>query len=250
MQKISAIIITFNEEKNIARCLQSLQGVADEIIVVDSGSTDRTEEICKQFGVKFLVHLFEGHIEQKNYALAQAAFPCVLSLDADEALSEELKQSILATQEKWTADAYQFNRLTNYCGKWIRHSGWYPDTKIRLWDKRKGRWGGINPHDKVVLDNGVHAQHLKGDILHYSYNSISDHILQLDKFTEIGAREYHKKGKKSTIAKIIYKPIWKFIRDYFIKCGFLDGYAGFLVCSISAFATFSKYIKARQLSNK
>ncbi|MDR3366953.1 MAG: glycosyltransferase family 2 protein [Prevotellaceae bacterium] len=248
--EISAVIITYNEEKNIARCLQSLQGVADEIIVVDSGSTDRTEEICREFGVtSFIYHPFEGHIQQKNWAMEQAAHSHILSLDADEALSNELKKSILEVKESWTADAYEFNRLTCYCGKWIRHCGWYPDAKVRLWDRRKGRWGGVNPHDKIVMENSESVTRIKGDLLHYSYYSISEHILQLNKFTEVGAREYLKKGKKVSVMKIIYKPVWKFIRDYFVKLGVLDGYYGFIICAISAFATFVKYVKAKQLLN-
>jgi glycosyltransferase involved in cell wall biosynthesis len=248
MEAISAVIITCNEEKNIARCLQSLQGVADEVVVVDSGSTDKTEEICRQYGVtSFTYHPFEGHIQQKNWAMELAAYPYILSLDADEALSDELKKSVLAVKENWTVDAYEFKRLTCYCGKWIKHCGWYPDAKVRLWDRRKGRWGGVNPHDAMVMENGASVIRIKGDLLHYSYYSISGHILQLNKFTEVGAREYLKKGKKVSVAKIIYKAAWKFFRDYFVKLGVLDGYYGFVICAISAFATFTKYVKAKQL---
>ncbi|MDR3188706.1 MAG: glycosyltransferase family 2 protein, partial [Prevotellaceae bacterium] len=188
MKKISAVIITYNEERNIARCLQSLQGVADEIMVVDSGSTDKTEEICRQLGVtSFIRHPFEGYVQQKNWAMEQATYSHILSLDADEALSDELKKSILEVKESWTADAYKFNRLTSYCGKWIRHCSWYPDVKLRLWDRRKGRWGGVNPHDKMVMERDASVIHLKGDLLHYSYHNVSDYILQVNKFTEIGA---------------------------------------------------------------
>ncbi|MBT8332765.1 MAG: glycosyltransferase family 2 protein, partial [Deltaproteobacteria bacterium] len=138
--KISAVIITYNEERNIGRCLDSVREVADEIVVVDSYSTDKTKEICHSMNVKFLQHHFEGHIEQKNYAVSCASCGQVLSLDADEVLSEKLQQSILAAKQSWRFDGYSFNRLTNYWGKWNRHSGWYPDTKLRLWDRSKGRW--------------------------------------------------------------------------------------------------------------
>ena len=138
MVSLSAVIITYNEEKNIERCLLSLKGVVDEIVVVDSFSQDRTEAICAQYGVKFIQHAFEGHIQQKNWAITQASSPYVLSLDADEALSDELRQSILEAKNNWTAQGYFFNRLNNYCGQWIRHSGWYPDRKLRLWDARLG----------------------------------------------------------------------------------------------------------------
>ena len=143
--KVSAVIITYNEERNIKRCLDSIVGVADEIVVVDSYSTDRTEEICKAYHVKFIQHRFFGHIQQKNWAILQATSPYILSLDADEALSDELRLSILKAKKNWTHDGYYFNRLTNYCGKWIRHTSWYPARKLRLWDSRKGSWGGFNP---------------------------------------------------------------------------------------------------------
>src|ERR1035437_7666308 len=142
MPQISVVIITFNEEKNIERCILSVQDLADDIVVVDSFSTDRTEEICKSHGVRFIQNHFNGHIEQKNFAISKAHFPYILSLDADEQLSEELKKSIQQVKNNWDADGYYFNRLTNYCGQWIRHSSWYPASKLRLWDSRKGKWGG------------------------------------------------------------------------------------------------------------
>ena len=140
---LSAVIITKNEEKNIARCLGFfIKIVADEIVVVDSYSTDKTEEICLNYNVRFIKHHFEGHIEQKNYALSQATYQHVISLDADEALDEEMQNSVLEVKKDWSFDGYTMNRLTNYCGKWIWHGNWYPDTKLRLWDKSKGQWGG------------------------------------------------------------------------------------------------------------
>jgi glycosyltransferase involved in cell wall biosynthesis len=247
MPEISAVIITFNEEKNIARCLESLQGVADEIVVVDSFSTDKTEEICSSYRVKFVKHAFAGHIEQKNWALTQASYPHVLSLDADEALTEELRQSVLDAKDQWEEDGYYFNRLTNYCGQWIHHCGWYPDRKLRLWDKRKGSWQGVNPHDKYLMEPGATTGFLKGDLLHYSYYSISQHVTQANYFTDIAARAALKEGKKAGICRIFLSTVVKFIKDYFIKLGFLDGYYGFIICQISANATFLKYIKLRQL---
>jgi glycosyltransferase involved in cell wall biosynthesis len=246
--KLSAIIMTFNEERNIERCLSSLQEVADEILVVDSGSTDRTEEICKSFGIRFLQHPFEGFIEQRNKTMELATFPHVLAVDADEALSEDLKKSIVQIKQNWTADAYTFNRLTNFCGTWIRHSGWYPDVKLRLLDKRKGKAGGTNPHDKIIMEKGSIVQHLKGDLLHYSYYSINEYFAQQNKFTTIASAEYYEKGKKTpNMASIILRSRWRFFRDYFLKLGFLDGYAGFLVCRFSAMATFIKYAKLKHL---
>lgn len=250
MPKISVVIITFNEEQNIERCLRSVQRVADEVIVVDSYSTDRTEEIARKFNVTFIQHPFDGHIQQKNYALDQATFPHVLSLDADEALSEELEGHILKIKENWVFDAYYFNRLTNYIGHWIYHCGWYPDRKTRLWDKRKGRWGGINPHDQVIMQPGSTLGYIKGDLLHYSYYSIRQHVAQSDKFSSIMAQEYFKKRKSAGLTTIIGKSLWKFVHGYFIKRGFLDGYYGLVICSISAHSTFLKFIKLRELYDK
>ena len=247
MVRISAVIITFNEERNIARCIESLIGIADEIVVVDSFSKDKTEEICKSFGVKFVQHIFDGHIEQKNWAITQSTFPHILSLDADEAVDETLKSSILKIKENWNHDGYSMNRLTNYCGKWIRHCGWYPDTKMRLWDSRKGEWGGDNPHDKYELVEGSSTKHIEGDILHYSYYSLEDHYRQVTYFTDILSKSQFKKGKKAPFIVLIFSPIVKFIKDYFIKKGFLDGKEGFTICRISAYATFLKYKKIRIL---
>lgn len=247
--QLSVVIITFNEEKNIARCLDSLQGVADDIVVVDSFSKDKTEEIVVQKGARFVQHAFEGHIEQKNWAITQAKFPIVLSLDADEALDDNLKKEILRVKNNWTADAYSMNRLTNYCGKWIKHCGWYPDNKLRLWDTRKGKWGGVNPHDKFEMQNGSKIEKLKGDILHYSYYTISDHLKQVDYFTTIASNAHYKKGTRSNLFKILFSPGIKFFRDYFLKLGFLDGYYGFVICSISSHATFIKYVKLKQLQS-
>ena len=161
MPKLSVVIITFNEERNIGRCIESVREVADEIVVVDSFSTDKTRAICEKHGVNFIEHAFDGHIQQKNFAITQAKFPHQLSLDADEALSEDLKTEILKIKNDWRYDSYRMNRLTNYCGKWIHHCGWYPDTKLRLYDSTKGVWGGVNPHDKFELNPGSKVGFLK-----------------------------------------------------------------------------------------
>ena len=169
MPQLSVVIITFNEEKNIARCVMSVSKIADEVVVLDSFSTDKTKEICESLSVRFYEHAFDGHIQQKNRAITYASYPHILSLDADEALDETLLQSILSIKNNWIKDGYYMNRLTNYCGHWVKHCGWYPDTKLRLWDSRKGAWTGINPHDKYELAEGdKNTQHIKGDILHYS----------------------------------------------------------------------------------
>ena len=247
MIPLSVVIITFNEEHNIGRCLRSVRGVADEIVVVDSFSTDRTQEICREFDVRFIQHPFEGHIEQKNYAITQATHPHILSLDADEALSDELRASIHQALQNWKYDGYSFNRLTSYCGKWIRHSGWYPDRKLRLWDSRKGRWTGMNPHDRYELEKGSTRGHLRGDLLHYTFHTIGQHLDTVNKFSEAGARALYLRGKKSNTLKIIVKATAKFIRNYFLKLGFLDGYYGYLICRISAFSTMIRYAKLKEM---
>lgn len=248
MTQLSVVIITLNEERNIGRCLQSVKGIADDVVVVDSGSTDRTNSICMEFGARFITHNWLGFAETKNFANAQAKFPLILSLDADEALSDRLKASILAVKAMESGKtAFSMNRLTNYCGKWIKHCGWYPDTKIRLFNRDHARWTGKVIHEKLTTDQGIETEHLEGDLLHYSYYSIAGHIAQANRFTDLTAEEAFWEGKNSGIMQILMKPPVKFIRNYFFKLGFLDGYYGFVICRISAQATFFKYIKLRQL---
>ena len=249
--KISAVIITFNEEKNIGRCLDSIEGIADEIVVVDSFSTDKTKEICTARNVRLVEHTFEGHIEQKNYAVSRAAYDRVLSLDADEVLTQELKQSIMAAKQNWQIDGCSFNRRTNYCGKWIQYSGWYPDIKLRLWDRRKGRWGGVNPHDRVMMDKNSRIVHLAGDLQHYSYHTIKDHINQINSFSDIAAQQAFASGRKANlIMDIVLNPFFTFFKKYFLKLGVLDGYPGFMIAVHSAYGKFLKYIKLRELNKK
>jgi len=249
--KLSAVIIAYNEEKNIGRCIDSLAGIADEIVVIDSHSTDKTADICREKGVRFIQHPFMGHIEQKNYAVSLAANEHILSLDADEALSKALRQSISDTKRSWEHEGYDFNRLTNYCGQWIYHSGWYPDRKLRLWDRRKGRWGGVNPHDRVHMDKGSRIGHLAGDLLHFSYPTISHHIAQNIKFAEIAARAAYENGQKARlVADIILNPAFTFLKKYFVKLGVLDGYAGFVIAIHTAYGKFLKYIKLREHHQK
>mgnify|MGYP006136891077 FL=1 len=241
MNKLSAVIITYNEERNIERCIRSLLPVADEIVVVDSFSTDKTEEICKKLNVRFIQHPFEGHIQQKNVALDTASHDFVLSLDADEALTDQLAKSILEVKINPLFKGYKFNRLTNYCGHWVKHCGWYPDAKIRLVDRRYARWTGTNPHDRLDLKDTLTHGTLKGDLLHYSYNSIDDHYKQIEYFGAIAAKELHAKGGKSNWLIISMKVIAQFIKSYFIKLGILDGKTGFTISRLSAYATYRKY---------
>ncbi|MCC7500948.1 MAG: glycosyltransferase family 2 protein [Flavobacteriales bacterium] len=246
MRPLSAVIITFNEERNLRRCLASLKGVADDIVILDSFSTDRTEAIAREHDARFVQHAFDGHIEQKNRAITHALHPFVLSLDADEALDDNLRKAVLQAKSGQAA-GYTMNRLTNYCGSWIRHGGWYPDVKLRLWDSRSGRWTGVNPHDRYELNAGARIEHLQGDLLHYSYYTLADHIRQVNYFTDIMAKANLERGKRSNMLRILFSPLVKFIGDYVFRLGFLDGYHGFVIAMVSAHATFLKYAKLRDL---
>ncbi len=247
MVKFSVVVITLNEEKNLARCLESVADIADDIVIADSYSTDKTEEIAKLFGARFIQRKFDGYVKQKNFADAQAKFDHILSLDADEAVSDKLKKSILGVKNNFIADGYKMNRLTNYAGKWVHHCGWYPDRKMRLFDRRKGKWEGLIIHEEFKLAEGGRLKHLNGDLFHYSFNSVDDHKRQSGKFTTLGAEADFQKGKKAPLYKIWLGPVFKFFQSYFIQLGFLDGKTGFTICRLSAYATYSKYNKLSQL---
>ncbi len=245
---ISLVIIAYNEEKKIARCIESAKKIADEIIVVDSFSTDQTVLIAETLGAIVIQHKFEGHIEQKNYAAEKAQCDYVLSLDADEALDEVLQNELLKVKERPTFDAYKMNRVTNFCGKWIWHGGWYPDTKLRLWKNKKGAWTGNNPHDKFLLfDKNATVKKLNGNILHYSFDTIEDYKRQTNSFVKISANELFKNNKKNYWTGMYLNSVWKFIRFYFLKMGFLDGQAGWYIATSTAAATYQKYFLLKKL---
>lgn len=246
MRKLSAVIITFNEARNIKRCIASLQDVADEIVVVDSFSTDATPSICKGLNVQFHQREWKGYSKQKNYGNGLAANDWILSVDADEALSEELQQSILAVKSNENHENFAFNRLTNYCGKWIKHSGWYPDTKLKMFNRTKSDWQG-EVHETLMVEPSS-VKKLKGDLMHYSYHSVSDHVKRSDVYSTLGAKELFENGKKASLLKLLFNPWLKFNKMYFIKLGFLDGMAGFTIALITAYGTFLKYIKLYYLS--
>lgn len=245
---LSVLIITFNEEQNLDRCLSSLKNVADEIVVVDSYSKDKTKEIAELHGARFIENPFKGHIQQKNFAISQAKNNYILSLDADEALTPDLEKSILEVKKDFKRKGYSFNRLTNYCGKWVRHCGWYPDTKTRLIHKDFGSWQGENPHDRLDVDEEEKVMQLKGDLLHYSYYTKEDHFKQIEYFGDIAAKELHAKGKKTNLIQIAGKSIFQFFKSFIIKAGWMDGKTGILISLRSAYATYRKYVKLYRLS--
>ncbi len=248
MLKLSVVIITFNEEKNIGRCLDSLKDLPDELLVVDSFSTDQTKAICESRGATVLCRNFIGYKDQKTYAIKTAKYDYILSLDADEALSAELYETIQSAKDGLTAKAYQFNRLTNYCGVWIRHAGWYPDTKIRLFDRKFYSWSSAGElHEEIIVEDKGKAVFLEGDLLHYSYSSIRQHLQKIESFSEFAAKDAYLKGKKGSLFKIIFNPPFTFIKKYLLQKGFADGYYGYVISIFSAFGKFQKYVKLREM---
>ena len=245
--KLSGVIITFNEEQKIKQCIESLEPVCDEILVVDSFSTDKTKEICETKNVKFICNKFLGHIEQKNFAKNSAKYNHVISLDADEIFDEKAQKAILRIKENWSSNGYYFNRLNNYCGQWIKYGSWYPDEKLRLFDRREGNWGGINPHDQFILKTNDTKKKLAGLILHYTTETKEEYKNQMEYFSKIAANAYFKENKKSSLLKIFIRPVFRFLRDYFLKLGFLDGFAGYEVCKTTAYGTYLKYTLLRKL---
>lgn len=243
MEKLSAVIITFNEEKNIGRCIESIKDITDEILILDSNSTDQTAVIAESKGAIVIKESFRGHIQMKNRAVELAANNYILSLDADEALDPRLILSILTEKENFTYKAYRMNRCTNYCGQFIRHGSWYPDRKVRIFDRRFARWGGTNPHDKITVDENTEVKQLAGDILHYSYYTIAEHVTQNNKFSTISADALFAQGKTTSLLKIVVNPVWAFIQGYLLRAGFLDGLFGLVIAVQVSHLTFLKHLK-------
>ena len=250
MEKLSATVITCNEEENIGACIESLWLVADEIIVLDCYSTDRTIEIAREKGAIVKQGVFSGYIEQKNKAVALTHYNYVLSLDADEVLSKELAASILEEKKYFKRCGYFMNRYNNYCGQFIKHGLWYPNQKLRLFDKRTGCWGGMNPHDKVMIRGNNVTGFLKGDIIHYAYNSIGDHVKRNDEISTIAAVSLFESGRNVHWSKILLSPAWSFFHGYILRLGFLDGYYGLIIATQTASQSYLKYKKLRRLQKQ
>lgn len=249
MHPLSAVIITFNEEANIGRCIESVRRVADEVIVLDSYSTDHTVEIARTMGAVVHQEKFRGYIGQKKLAMQLATHNYILSLDADEMLDETLIASIQEAKKSFAHRAYRMHRCTNYCGHFIRHGLWYPDPKIRLFDRRVAQWGGLNPHDKIQVDKEFPVVKLKGDILHYSFKTPEDLVWQLNRLSSIAAASLYANGKRSNWFKILFRPGWAFINGYFFRLGLLDGADGFTIAVNTAHQVFLKYIKLYRLQH-
>lgn len=247
MQPLSAVIITYNEEENIARCLDSIGSLADEVIVVDSYSTDNTVDIARSMGAVVYREKFRGYIGQKNLAIELASYNYILSLDADEALHPGLAAAILEEKKTFLHRAYSMNRCTRYCGHFIRHGLWYPDKKIRLFDRRIAAWGGLNPHDKIQLKNGYAVKHLKGDLLHYSFNTPEDLVWQNNRLSSIAAASLYNTGVRSSWYKLTVRPAWAFLNGYLLRGGFLDGADGYTIAVNTAHQVFLKYSKLAKM---
>lgn len=246
-EKISLVVITYNEAANIARCLDSARGVVDEMLVVDSFSEDDTVAIAETKGARVLQHEFAGYIEQKRYAIEQAVNERVLLLDADEALDEALRVSIQQVREHWTHPCYTMNRMSTLGNRWIRHGAWYPDRKMRLFERSQYEIVGINPHDKFVPRPGTTQQHLRGDILHYTNDGLEDRIATINKFSTVAAEAYAQKGKRGSLLRVLFKPGLRFFSEYVLRRGFLDGFYGYFIARTSAQYVFLREVKLLEL---
>ncbi len=244
--KISATIITFNEERNVSRVIESLR-CCDEILVLDSGSNDRTVEIATKLGARVVEASWHGYAAQKNIAAELAAHDWILSLDADESVSEALEAEIWQIKKSGPIfDGYTMPRLAQYLGRWILHSGWYPDRKIRLFNKHKAKWVGEFVHESVTVNGSV--GHLKSNLLHFTCNSLSEHLRTMDAYTTLAAQELVSRDKNVTFGNLLCDPLWTFFRTYVLKAGFLDGAEGLTIAYMAAMYNFVKFSKARHMS--
>ncbi len=243
---ISACVITLNEQANIRACLESVKWV-DEIVVVDAQSSDQTRSICREYTDKVVERPWPGHVAQKNYAISLATHDWVLCIDADERVSPELRAEIRHEMERsgdpW--DGYYFPRQTFYLGRWVRHGGWYPDYKLRLFRKSKGRWAGVDPHDIVQLDG--RAKHLKSPLHHYTYRDLAHHLRAMNQYTDVAAAGKDRAHVRFPVVHMVLNPMVKFVRMYFLERGFLDGVPGFVVAVCGSFYVFLKYAKLWEL---
>ncbi|MGE3760160.1 MAG: glycosyltransferase family 2 protein, partial [Pseudobdellovibrionaceae bacterium] len=236
--EISGVVITKNEEKNIGRCLRSMDNVCDEIFVLDSGSTDRTREIAESFPkVKFLNVAWEGFAKTKNNGNDMAKGMYILSMDADEELSSELQSEILQVKKSpFSNEAYFINRMTNYCGKWIYHSGWNPDFQLRLFPKAGSEWVGDHVHETLSVQPTVSKKYFENYAYHYSYYTIEEHVARINKYSTLGQDRYHHLPRKLIILRMVINPPLRFFKSYVLKKGFLDGFEGFVIATLTATA--------------
>jgi glycosyltransferase involved in cell wall biosynthesis len=241
--RISTCIITYNEEENIRDCIESVLWT-DEIVLVDSRSTDRTVEIARTYTDRIFIKDWDGFVGQKNFAASQCSYPWILSLDADERVSPELKmeiQCLFKNGREPDEDGFLIPRHTFYLGRWINHGGWYPDHQLRLFRRDKGRWEGEGIHERVVISGK--KGYLRGDIIHYTYRNISHQLKTIDRFSDISVNLWLNKGKRPNFVGFLFHPAVKFFETYIYKGGFLDGIPGLIIAMASSFYIFVKYAK-------
>lgn len=243
---VSAIVVCFNEERNIGPCLDSLRW-CDEIVVVDSFSTDRTVEIARQYTDRVIQRPWAGYREQKAFAHSQASHEWVLLVDADERVTPELRNEIrqAITQDRGRYAGYLVPRLMFYLGRWWRRGEWFPDYNIRLFRREKATWGGVDPHEKILVEGKV--RRLANPLYHFSYRDIDDHIRRINHFTTISSGELRRQGKNWRWTDALFRPPFRFLRSYILKRGFMDGFAGFYVAVSAAVYVFLKYAKLWEL---
>jgi len=247
MSTLSVVIITYNEEKHISRCLESVTSIADEIIVVDSFSTDATLSICKQYPTIVVQNKFLDFSSQRNVAMSKATMSHVFFIDADEVVSEKLIQEILNLKKNGFGNqVYTVNRLTCFCGKWIKHGMWYPDKIQRVIQNGTAMWAG-EVHEKLIFKTPPRKGFIKGHLLHYSYDTVGQLVEKLEKYTNIQSKQMFKENKKASWIKLYVNPVWAFISGYFIKLGLLDGWQGLIIHYSIAYQTKRKYLKLKQL---
>ncbi len=252
MSRISTCIITYNEEKNIKDCILSVKEFSDEILVVDSLSSDNTVKIAESLGAKVIKQKFLGHVKQKQFAVDNAKFDWIFSLDADERATQELAKKILELKKNNFNgyNAFFVNRRNYYLGKWIKYGGWYPEKRIRLFNRKYGYWGGVNPHDKVIIKQNAKVGDLNLDIIHFPYRDITHHLEVINKYSTISANEKILKNEKVHFYNLILNPTIKFIKMYFLKRGFLMGKIGFIHAVMGSISVFMKYLKTWELQNE
>lgn len=247
MEKLSVTIITLNEEKNVRDALESVKW-ADEIVIVDSGSSDKTVDICREYTEKIFYNTWPGMNAQKAFAKSLVTWEWLLNIDADERVSSKLAAEIQCILKKGgDCDGYFIPRKVHYLGRWIEHSGWYPDYKLRFFRTKNGMWNGIDPHDEVVVNGKL--GYLHGNMYHFTYENIEDHIATMNRFTSVAAREYEKRDKKSGFLSLVTRPPLAFFKKYIVKQGFRDGLPGFIIAISSAYYVFLKYAKLWELTH-
>ena len=241
--RISAVVIAKDEARDVEACLRSVS-FCDEVLLLDSGSRDGTQDLARAAGARVVETDWPGYVAQKERGARLAAHDWVLSLDADERVDDRLRARLerLRDGPEPMAAGFEMTRHVFYLGRWIDHGGWYPEWRTRLFDRRRARWGGTEPHDRVELD-GPLERLADGEIHHFTYRTLSEHLAQIDRFTTIAAAERVAAGRTASLVGMLFRSPWRFFRMYVLRAGFLDGRAGFVLAALAAYYVFLKYAK-------